>query len=469
MATIPRRKIIESDSDSNREEELLDQAPAMALEGSWQDPSPIPNDDATAAAAFSGDEENHALSESFFASDTGPVPGAFYDSDGNEIKVVEKKRKPTKLDRAEAHMRAQKALRGLAGVLTIRCAWIRLTVELQFELPQRKSKLNMNKFLADRGIKREDALDRLNRSARKQEEKKKKEMEQAAAIRALSATMASTGSRSTAAPEPSRPIKSEDEIVSSLFEPEPLQQEGADDPALAAAALSADTPLPPAPEHLPAVQDPQPTEDISMLPDASPKPPKIDHLVPITRTGLDDSDGSDFEIQIVKPKTPVRKALFPHQIQESQKDNLNRQMLILAEQQIKERRERELEEKKNELEALKRRREEKKAARLREEQEIMEKERLAREQEALGRQDSAIHAVDDKAMPSASNPADAAMDQDTPDMDPTHPIQLEYHTDSDEYASRPNQSAPLLTVTTLIQRFLAWMLPLSTSTQTRQC
>lgn len=62
--------------------------------------------------------------------------------------------KPTKQDRVYAHQIAQKALR-----------------ELQFELPQRKSKLNMSKFLSDHGITRDDSMEKLMKRIKKKKVK----------------------------------------------------------------------------------------------------------------------------------------------------------------------------------------------------------------------------------------------------------------------------------------------------------
>ena len=56
-------------------------------------------------------------------------------------------KEPSKKDREDAYIVAQRALR-----------------ELQFELPKRKPTISLNQFLSSRGIKREQALENLNRS-----------------------------------------------------------------------------------------------------------------------------------------------------------------------------------------------------------------------------------------------------------------------------------------------------------------
>jgi hypothetical protein len=84
--------------------------------------------------------QNQNLTEN--GSNSEPVTQFAHDSseeeqefDTNEIESSN--RKPTKKDRQEAFISAQRALR-----------------ELQFDLPRRKSKFNMNTFLKDRGIDR---------------------------------------------------------------------------------------------------------------------------------------------------------------------------------------------------------------------------------------------------------------------------------------------------------------------------
>jgi hypothetical protein len=245
----------------------------------------------------------------------------------------------------------------------------------------------MSKFLMDRGINRlrlkslndrGDAIERLARIAKRQEERdlRKKQLEEAKQ-EALAGNVDITPIVNDAFPEDynmaedsqidesqltleANPTKSNDEIISTLFEPDaPLDEKTVPEKTVNNNAESIQTLeiVSPATE---AVQ-------------ASAVEVKRDHLIPFEkRNDCDSSQESEIELMITEiPK--VQKKQLPFTIS-APKPDFKRQMLLLAAKQVKERREIELEMKRQEIEVLKRKRHEKKAARVLQEQVMIKKQ-----------------------------------------------------------------------------------------------
>ena len=126
-----RIKIIESSDD--------DEAPLSTMENQSESLNVSPS---RVIAGIQDEQFRHDSSEEEIELESGNTPAL--------MDEIETTKEPTKKDRQEAYLIAQRALR-----------------ELHFELPKRKPTLNLNQFLSTRGIARKSALEDLNRSLRR--------------------------------------------------------------------------------------------------------------------------------------------------------------------------------------------------------------------------------------------------------------------------------------------------------------
>ncbi|KAI8899616.1 MRC1-like domain-containing protein [Globomyces pollinis-pini] len=224
------------------------------------------------------------------------------DSSDYDIPIINKPTKPSKKDRIQITLAAQRALR-----------------ELQLQLPQKKSDVNIKNFLAKKGIKRDDSLEKYVQALQRVVDRSKNDDP----INLNSDKIEFNHSNTDKSIDNMTPTEKDTEV---LIVPE--------------------------------------SQEI-IIPKMV---PKIQHLVPIERGtkkySKSDSDSDIEEIQIITKSTKPKIPFFDTQPNSlTMKMERNRQMLELAKKQSEERRLAEIELKRLELEELKKKRLERKKAR----------------------------------------------------------------------------------------------------------